>query len=204
MRMFKFFINLDKEEQWLNEQARKGWELTGKSWGYEFRQVEPKELNFRIDYRHFNNREEFENYRVLFEDSGWKHVAGTKSSGQQYFVRSGEAESAEIFSDEASKAARYQRMSRMWLSLAVVYLPIIIALATSGAVDASALLQPKELYYTPGLWSKTGTEFWTAFAWETPFALFRGIAWLALPILVVSAVVCSFKASRLYRKNFSQ
>jgi len=43
-------------------------------------------LNYKIDYRIFKDKKEFDNYIALFEDAGWKHVYGTKNSGNQYFL----------------------------------------------------------------------------------------------------------------------
>ncbi|WP_443659137.1 DUF2812 domain-containing protein [Clostridium algidicarnis] len=36
MRKFKFFINYDKEEKWLNDMAKKGYELETASFGDVF------------------------------------------------------------------------------------------------------------------------------------------------------------------------
>jgi len=202
MRKFKIFINLDKEETWLNEMAGSGYELISASNGfYAFRSGQPDQANIRIDYRVFTYRDSFEDYVALFEDSGWKHIAGTKRSGHQYFKRIAEDGGEDIFSDKDSKSSRYRRMSQMWLSLAASFFPILVALMMTGAIDASALLNPKDLYYTQGLWEKTGSDFWSAFLFETPFALFRGILWLLIPSAIVFYLVCSIKAGREYRKH---
>lgn len=127
MIKYKFFTDFDKEEKWLNEMARQGYRFSGKSLGYryKFAPVEPEHAVIKIDYRNFDKQEDFEDYRALFEDTGWKHVSGTKNSGHQYFRKIDGKSKEEIFSD--------------------------------------AFANPKSLYLTPGLWHKTGAEFWWAF-----------------------------------------
>jgi len=199
MKMFKFFINFDKEEQWLNEMAKKGYKFTNKSFGYEFQPAEPENAVIKIDYRTFNKKADFEDYRALFEDSGWKHIAGTKSSGAQYFIKIDENGNDDIFSDADSKARRYKRISQMWISLATSFIPIFVVLITTGSIDAKALLNPKLLYYTPGLWESTGADFWRAFLFETPFVLFRSFFWAFIPIMIVLYFIFAYKANKHYK-----
>jgi len=54
-------------------------------------------LNYKIDYRIFKDKKEFDNYIALFEDAGWKHVYGTKNSGNQYFLPMNEKAGTDIF-----------------------------------------------------------------------------------------------------------
>ena len=56
--------------------------LTRKTmFGYEFEPTKPDHAKIKVDYRTFKKQEDFEDYCALFEDSGWEHIAGTKSSG---------------------------------------------------------------------------------------------------------------------------
>ena len=199
MKKYKFFINLDKEEQWLNHMARSGHAFVRKSVRYEFQPAEYDGSTIRIDYRTFKNRRDFEDYRTLFRDSGWEHISGSKGSGAQYFRKVGKEGSDDIFSDVDSKAGRYQRMSRMWLNLAVPYLPIFVALSMNGTIDSEALLQPKLLYLTEGLWDRSGIDFWKAFLFETPFALMRGFLWAFFPITMILFAAFSLKAKKQYK-----
>ncbi|MCJ8012150.1 DUF2812 domain-containing protein [Paenibacillus sp. KQZ6P-2] len=202
MKKMKFFTNFDREEQWLNEMARQGNVLIRrKPFGYEFAQVPPENANFRMDYRTFKSRQDFEDYKALFEDSGWTHVAGTKSSGSQYFKQTRAEGSEDIFSDVDSKAARYKRFSDMWFSLACCFVPLFAALIATDAIKLSAFLNPKELYYTPGLWDMSGGEFWRALLFETPFAFFRGFSWLVIPVMIVAYSVFAYKAKKQYAKT---
>lgn len=90
MKKWMFFTNFEKEEKWLNEMAKQGYQIIKKSFYsnmYEFKTIEPENSIIKIDYRKFNKIEEYKNYLTLFEDSGWEHLAGTKKSGYQYFKR---------------------------------------------------------------------------------------------------------------------
>lgn len=200
MQQFKFFIDFEKEEQWLNEMAKRGFALAGKSIAYTFERTEPEDAVIKIDFRPFRRRADFEDYLALFEDSGWKHVAGSKSSGSQYFRKMDETAGDDIFSDADSRAGRYQRLSQMWFSLACCYIPIFAAMVSTGLVDATAFTNPKALYYTPGLWEKAGAAFWEAFLFETPFALGRGFAWLLFPLLIGLYLIFSALAKSRYRQ----
>lgn len=201
MRKLKFFIDYGKEEKWLNYMAKQGYELIDSTFGYKFKAVKPQKSNIRIDYRTFKKNNDFIDYCTMFEDSGWKHIAGNKWSGTQYFKKIRQGGSDDIFSDSSSKAGRYKRLANMWLTLAITYLPIMLVLISSGSIDVNAMLNPKLLYYTPGLWQMSGSEFWSAFLFETPFALLRGFSWMLFPLIVVLYISFGLKAQLLYNNS---
>lgn len=201
MYIFKMFINYNKEEKWLNEMSKKGYEPTNASFGYTFTNINPEDITYKIDYRTFKTKEDFINYCTIFEDSGWKHILGSKYSRKQYFKKVSEDSNDDIFSDRISKANRYKRASNLWLSFASVYFLILIVFALKGMINLNAFINPKELYYTPGLWESTGLTFLLKFLFETPFALGRGFFWLIYPISIVGYIYCIFRASRLYRET---
>ena len=126
MRVFRFFLNFEKEEKWLEHMALQGYQLKGHKALYRFEAAPPEQANIKIDYRIFKKQQDFEDYRSLFEDSGWLHIAGTKSSGNQYFKRMDENSGEDIFSDTASRAGRYKRLSEMMLFCFVVFLPFLL------------------------------------------------------------------------------
>ena len=76
MKVFKVFVDLDKEEKYLCEMAEKGYLFVKYSYWrvYTFEPTEPKTLNYRVDYRYFSSKAQFEEYVTLFEDSGWEHI----------------------------------------------------------------------------------------------------------------------------------
>lgn len=200
MRVFKCFIDHDKEERWLNEMGQKGYELVSVSCGYYFQFTKDEKTVIRTDYRMFKCQADFVEYCTLFEDSGWKHIWGTKYSGTQYFKRMDDNAGEDIFSDSVSKAGKYRRISDMWMNMAVTYIPIFVAFLYSGSIDINQVLNPKQLYLTPGLWEQSGSKFWSQFLFETPFALGRGFMWMIFPMLIAFSFAFSIKSKRLYYK----
>lgn len=79
MRKFKWFFDFDKEALWLNKMAGKGFQLGSKTFGYRFRKAKPVRANYKIDFRQFSSQGDFDDYLMLFRDSGWEHVYGTKT-----------------------------------------------------------------------------------------------------------------------------
>lgn len=187
----RFFINrIDKEEAWVENYRRQGYRLenvkvsTGR---YEFirSEVQGTIPKVRIDYRVFNKWDQYEDYLTLFEDCGWKHIGGTKTSGVQYFEQTVPSADDEIFSDSISKAERYKRIAYMWFHFSIMYIPMAVALQTTGAFDFKKILHLKDLYYTPGLWNMEGVHFWRAFLFETPFAVIRGFGGFLFLLLIL-------------------
>lgn len=196
MKTFKIFVDFDKEEAWLNRRAAEGWLLVGAGLRYSFAPIAPGSAVVRVDYRPSMSAADFDDYRNLFWDAGWQHMAGSRWSGAQYFASfSGDA-NADIFSDPASKAQRYRRAMTVTSALLLPFLVITLALLVQGNLSV-------DLYLTPGLWEMQGWDFVRAFAFETPFALMR----LAGPLLLVGA--CVFFAAHiayqwiLYRRALS-
>ena len=199
MRKFKFFINFHKEEKWLESMAAQGWQMKKQSFGYVFESAIPELANIKIDYRHFKNQQHFLEYCTLFEDSGWQHIAGTKNSGNQYFKQAGDCCGEDIFSDDTSRAGRYKRLSEMMLAMFIVFFPLVIISFMQGTLGLGAFTNPRELYLTPGLWELSGSEFWSAFLFETPFALMRGFSMSIGLIIFLAYVFLTIKSWLLYR-----
>lgn len=206
-----FLINIEKEEKWINQWIHRGYRLKNVRTGirqYVFEEAlqDEKEgehslYEVKMDFRTFEKEADFQDYLALFEDSGWRHVAGTKSGGVQYFERMNDSATEDIFSDTCSKAERYKRMANMWLSLAVLFLPALIVFWQKGLLDIGRLFHMKELYYTPGLWEMTGRQFLMAFLFETPFALGRCMTGLPFLILLIGYAFCGCKALYWSRKE---
>jgi hypothetical protein len=206
MKVFKIFVDMDKEEDYLRKMASQGWQFVRYStWGfYTFQKAEPAMLNYRVDYRSFNNGQSFDEYVTLFDDAGWTHVGGTRSSLNQYFLPKPDAEQAEdIFSDRASKAARHKRLASIWGVVAFAWLAITFAYSVVGITSPDAqFFDYRSWYLTPGLWEKTGFDFWRAFWFETPFALLRSGWSFLLPLLMTVICGCwAVKAWWLYQRR---
>lgn len=133
-----------KEETWLRDMARQGWHLTslGVPGFYTFRRGHPQDIFYRLDFITSRQRQDFEEYRQLFEDAGWEHI-GTMS-GWQYFRKPAEAGGAsEIYTDAESKIQKYYRL----FSYLLIFLPIMIVVTTRiGDGEAPAYLQVMTLF----------------------------------------------------------
>jgi len=199
MRKFRFFVNFQKEEKWLENMAAQGWQLKKSFFTYNFVSATPEQANIKIDYRHFKNQQDFLEYRSLFEDSGWQHISGTKNSGNQYFKQVGDCNTEDIFSDDTSRAGRHKRFSVMMLVMFFVFLPFVIIAYSQGTLGLEAFINPRALYLTPGLWERSGPEFWSAFLFETPFAIMRGFAGLIQLFFFLAYIVLTIKSWLLYR-----
>ncbi len=180
MQCFNCFMSFEKEELWLNEMAEKGYIFKGVNClsCYEFAKIdnaEKQHITVKIDFRMFKNYKDFEDYRTLFEDSGWKHVCGSQSSGYQYFIKEGAESDDDIFSDRHSKAIRYKRLANLWFLFAIALIPSVIISYTTGTFHIEDIFNFKSLYLTPGLWEMKGWTFIRQFLFETPFALMRSI-----------------------------
>lgn len=198
MYKFKFFIDFEKEEQWLQQMAKDGYHLKSAYFGYQFKQGHPENATIKIDFRKFKNKEDFIDYCTMFEDSGWRHLYGSKSTGLQYFKKIDPTVGDDIFSDPYSKAAKYKRYAKMCFELAISFIPLLVVFYLTDIIDFKAFIHPKELYLTPGLWGKTGSSFWFSFLFETPFALMRGFAWSFIPLAIISYLFFGYQSNKLY------
>ncbi|MHB8063338.1 MAG: DUF2812 domain-containing protein [Ruminiclostridium sp.] len=161
---------------------------------YTFIKAEPKDLHYKIDYRTFK-KNEFEEYKALFEDTGWVHICGTKYTGAQYFLpSSNNVDSPDIFSDAASKAARYKRIKNQYIVLLIVWLIYFFALFSSSGFKFKG-------YLTPGLWERTGISFWFGLLFETPFVVLISSPYIIFLLFTILYGYLSYKAHQLYKKN---
>ena len=201
MIKLKVFINLEKEEKWLTEMAERGWEVNKVSLFYHFTKIVPYKGIYKIDFREFKNKYDFEDYKSIFEDSGWTHIAGTKTSGLQYFKCKSENSNNDIFSDSRSRAVRYKRMSDRYLLYTVPFLSWLLTMICGGTINLNYFLSPKSWYLTPGLWDMEGTKFIYSFLFETPFAVMRGCSWLIVVFFIMMNIIFSIKTKRIYKKH---
>lgn len=204
MKKIKFFLDFGKEEKWLNEMEQNGYSFEKKSLFYYFTKTSAPGGIVKMDYRYFKNRKDFADYVAMFEDSGWKHISGTKSSGTQYFRLVSREGDEDIFSDARSRAGRYKRISDVWLSNAVCLAAVFIALVPQGTAGMQNLLHPKEWYFTPGLWEMKGLSFLWAFLFETPFAVLRACSWLLCILFAILYGIFGVKSLLAYRKSIRE
>jgi len=122
------------EEKWLEKMSHLGYHLTSVSLPciYTFKQSEPVNFSYRLDYRRFSNKEK-QHYLQIFRDAGWEYLG--EMSLWQYFrkqVKAGEVN--EIFTDDTSKIAKYHRvlvyLGLLWVVLLVILLGRILSVPT--------------------------------------------------------------------------
>lgn len=123
LKLFRWFWawDDDKEEAWLRGMAQKGWHFKSVALpgNYTFEQGEPRDYVYRLDY--LTEKKDILNYLQIFQDAGWDYVG--EMNGWQYFRKEAiPGEEMDIFSDNESKAKKYQRI----LFILVAILPILI------------------------------------------------------------------------------
>lgn len=118
-----------KEENYLREQHKNGWEFVSVSGFclYRFRRCEPKDVVYQLDYNPDSLTNKYE-YIQMFRDCGWEYLQNYM--GYSYFRKDfSEMDGAEehIFCDDASRLDMMKRVftGRM-TPLLVVFFCIII------------------------------------------------------------------------------
>ena len=201
MHKLKSFLDFEKEEAWLRHMAKEGWAFQHRTaFGYAFERADPRERTYRIDYRTFRGRADFDDYVLLFQDAGWRHVWGSTCSGYQYFEAHDACPNSDIFSDNASRAGRYRAIMNQSLPMLAVFLCLIASAAANGGFDFETLADPAALYFTPGLWERSGASFWIGFLIETPFVLMRNYWWTVAVAGLAINVFCIVMLFRLGRR----
>ncbi|MGD7024303.1 DUF2812 domain-containing protein [Rossellomorea vietnamensis] len=161
MKKFKVFFNIEKEEQWLNEQLQKGFRCTNISGLgiYTFEKTD-KRYVMRLDYQDHLPKEKFAEYKGIYEDFGWNYLKAPWLSGIRYWQKE-DNDQNEIFSDRQSRSNYNRRLMNYSFWLGTMFL------AYSFMFYGDA-----ELYHE-GLWGMDGSLFWKAFLFETPFVLMK-------------------------------
>lgn len=185
MKKFNVFFNIEKEEQWLNEQLQKGYRCTNISgWGiYTFKKTD-KRYVIRLDYQDRLSKDQFEEYKGIYEDFGWHYIKGGWPGGIRYWQKE-EDNQNELFSDRQSKGNYYNRLMSYSLMMGTLCLAFTFILYKDSGFSG---------LYFEGLWNMEGALFWKAFLFETPFVLLK----LSPAILVVFFGSSFYKAYRKY------
>lgn len=175
MKKFRLFMDIEKEENWLNGMAEKGWLCTHVSSlnFYQFEKRAESDHVIRIDYQSFKSKEAKERYIELYKEYGWQYLGG---GYLHYWLKPADGRD-DLFSDRSSKKAYLNRLLSYYGTLAISMIFITFLLFNNSSQYSSL----KQAYFTPGLWDKEGKDFIFAFLFETPFALLRfGTPWLLL------------------------
>lgn len=189
MKKHKFFVTISAEEEWINQIQAQGYRLVKVSpytGGYTFEKVvQGSEIPVvRLDYRKFASKQDYFDYLTLFGECGWTLIPGSRREGYQYFTHPSNRGDTDIFSDDESRQALYQRVSKNAFLFFSISMTNFITLYLINPHHQSNIWKLKELYLTPGLWEKSGANFWVSFLFETPFALLRS----AFPGLIILGI----------------
>lgn len=199
--------DLQKEENWINEQIKKGFRLKSINTltcihrftpcEYSAEELENNIGTVRIDFRNFSKKDDFNEYKTIFEDSGWK-LLFRSFEGYSFFEKVKADATDDIFSDSSSRAECYKRITNYLIPIILAYIPIFTLYSDQFNIDK--MLHPKQCFYTPGLWEMTGAGFAGAFLFELPFALFRAYSGLIYILCALIILLVFFRHYRLYRK----
>lgn len=138
---FRFFSipQWKKEEQYLREQHKRGWEFV-KVNGlglYHFRRCEPKDIIYQLDYNPDSTLQK-EEYIQMFRDCGWEYLQNYV--GYSYFRKAAsqmDGTEEEIFCDDTSRLDMMKRVfkGRMLPLLTVFFLIIIPQIINQGFMN---------------------------------------------------------------------
>lgn len=126
MKQFKFFLisEFDKEEEYLREMHKKGYEFVSVSLPgiYTFKKCEPKDVVYRLDFNPLEFKDKID-YIQMFEDYGWMYIQ--EMNEFSYFRKEASQlneKENEIFIDNESKLEMIKRISkRKLLPIIVIY-----------------------------------------------------------------------------------
>lgn len=118
-RVYKFFVNYEKEEAWLNKMSAQGLQCVDYTFGrYTFERGTPGEYVYRLQLleyvpSHAQNRA----YLDFLEDSGVEHFANHVR--WVYLRKKAALGPFELFSDIPTRMAHYRRIVLMFIPIAM-------------------------------------------------------------------------------------
>lgn len=131
-----------KEENYLREQHKSGWEFVAVSGLclYHFKRCEPEDVIYQLDYNP-DSLAKKEEYIQMFSDCGWEYLQNYV--GYSYFRKSAskmDGTEEEIFCDDASRMDMMKRVftGRMLPLLAVFFLIIIPQIVMQSRINSPA------------------------------------------------------------------
>lgn len=197
MKKCRMFIDPLKEEKWLNEMIKKGWvcKKVNMFGIYEFEETKFTDYVIRFDFQSFHSTDSYEQYVELHEDDGWYHIGGSRWTSQQYWAKLTDGLD-ELFSDNASEKAYLQHLTKYYGIVTIFFVLMTVSLFNNSL----QYLNLKSAYFTPGLWNKEGVDFFTAFLFETPFALLRFIS----PWFIIICGIMFLKTYLKYNKTLKE
>lgn len=117
-----------KEEEYLREQHKNGWEFVNVSGigMYHFKRCEPKDVIYQLDYNPDSAKQK-EEYIKMFSDCGWTYLQDY--AGYSYFckaVSEMDGREEEIFSDNISRLDMIKHVFKERMLPLLVYFFLVI------------------------------------------------------------------------------
>lgn len=134
-KVHKNFMNFKEEEVWLQKKLDDGWMLERYSNEFEegtyytFRKMmdyERRSWIFKVDFREFDEQEEYDDYLGVFKDSGWSTFSKPGYSKHIFYTNSNNP-NQDIFSDVDSFDEREKRVMHASFKNGMIYLGFLIA-----------------------------------------------------------------------------
>lgn len=126
-RISKKFDSFEAEEKWLMDMAKDGWRLVSydsedlEECTYKFDEdPDASKYNYQIDYRNFNTKSAYEEYKALFEETGWTILSKSFWYSKHIFVSTSKER---IFSDSGSILERdinRYKNAKMYVLLCII------------------------------------------------------------------------------------
>jgi hypothetical protein len=138
--IWKWYVNYEKEERWLNEMAAKGLALVRYTWcRYVFEDCKPGEYIYRIELlahspRHAESRKYIEflaGMGIEHIDSYWRWI---------YFRKKAELGAFDLYSDIDSRMKHYRRVNLFisavaFLNLFAFILNLVVAISDKSVIN---------------------------------------------------------------------
>lgn len=111
---YRFYLDYEKEEAWINEMAAQGWHLEKFSVGrFTFKKGEPGAFIYRNEFLSGMQVSEREEYLEFLADS---NVTIVHTFGGWIYMKRATADGPfRIYTDKKSKISYYKRMLNVWL-----------------------------------------------------------------------------------------
>ncbi|WP_144510819.1 DUF2812 domain-containing protein [Bacillus sp. FJAT-22090] len=169
---YRFYVDYEKEEQWVNEMAQQGWFLeTFKFFRFAFVKGEPGTYVYRNEMLKGLSKNDETNYVEFLKESGIELVS--KFGGWAYFRKEASDGPFEIYTDTASKISYYNRILNLF---SLLFLFNLIMGIFNVIVSDSAPYQGK-------------------------FNLITGIFGLAVSLLILIPIVKVYRRKKVLQQN---
>lgn len=130
-----------EQEQWLRAMALRGLHLKALSFLFwTFEKGQSADVVYRVD---FNNESVKPAYRQLLEDAGWE-LAAVEHGWQYWRTTKSQGAGAELFTDTASKMAKFRRLLALMIACAF---PLLLAFTQAGKNKMFEQLSPPFLIF---------------------------------------------------------